>query len=30
MNMCKNKTEFTVEDIFEADRAARQIVLEAV
>lgn len=30
MNMCKNKKEFTVEDIFEADRAARQIVLEAV
>lgn len=30
MNMCQNKTVFTVEDIFEADRAARQIVREAV
>ncbi len=30
MNMCKNKSDFTVEDIFEADKAARQIVREAV
>ncbi len=30
MNMCQNKSDFTVEDIFEADRAARQIVREAI
>ncbi len=30
MSMCQNKTDFTVEDIFEADRAARQIVREAI
>ncbi len=30
MNMCQNKSDFTVEDIFEADRAARQIVRKAV
>ena len=30
MNLCENKTEFTVEDIFAADEAARKIVREAV
>ena len=30
MNMCQNKSNFTVEDIFEADKLARQIVREAV
>lgn len=30
MNLCENKTEFTVEDIFAADEAARRIVREAV
>lgn len=30
MDMCQNKSDFTVEDIFEADRAARQIVREAI
>ena len=30
MNMCENKTDFTVEEIFEADKAARRIVREAV
>ncbi len=30
MNLCKNKQDFTVEDIFEADKAARQIVREAI
>ncbi len=30
MNLCQNKTEFTVEDIFEADRVARQIVREVL
>ncbi|MBE6810689.1 MAG: 1-deoxy-D-xylulose-5-phosphate reductoisomerase [Ruminococcaceae bacterium] len=30
MNMCENKKDFTVDDIFAADKAARQIVREAV
>ncbi len=30
MNMCQNKSEFTINDIFEADRYARQIVREAI
>lgn len=30
MNLCQNKTNFTVEDIFETDAAARRIVREAV
>lgn len=30
MNMCENKENFTVEDIFEADEAARRIVREAI
>lgn len=30
MNMCENKENFTVEDIFAADEAARQIVREAI
>ncbi len=30
MNMCKNVQDFTVEDIFEADKVARQIVREAI
>ena len=30
MEMCQNKTDFTVEDIFAADEAARKIVREAV
>lgn len=30
MNMCQNKTEFAVEEIFEADKAARRIVREAM
>lgn len=30
MNACQNKKDFTVEDIFEADLAARQIVREAI
>ncbi len=30
MNMCENKNNFTVEDIFAADEAARRIVREAV
>ena len=30
MDMCKSKSDFTVEDIFEADILARQIVREAV
>ena len=30
MNLCQNKSDFTVEDIFEADKLARQIVREAV
>ncbi len=30
MNLCQNNSDFTVEDIFEADRAARQIVREAI
>ena len=30
MNLCENKTEFSVEDIFAADEAARKIVREAV
>lgn len=30
MNMCENIKDFTVEDIFEADRAARRIVREAI
>lgn len=30
MNMCENKNNFTVEDIFAADQAARRIVREAV
>lgn len=30
MNLCQNKTDFTVEDIFEADKAARRIVREAI
>lgn len=30
MNLCQSKTEFTVEDIFAADEAARRIVREAV
>lgn len=30
MDMCQNKSDFTVEDIFEADRAARQIVREVI
>lgn len=30
MNMCENKENFTVEDIFAADEAARKIVREAV
>lgn len=30
MDLCENKTEFTVEDIFAADEAARRIVREAV
>ena len=30
MNLCENKKDFTVEDIFAADEAARQIVRKAV
>ena len=30
MNMCENKTNFTVEDIFAADEAARRVVREAI
>lgn len=30
MNMCENKENFTVEDIFAADKAARQIIREAI
>ncbi len=30
MNMCENKQNFTVEDIFEADKAARRVVKEAI
>lgn len=30
MNMCQNKNDFTVDDIFEADRYARQIVREVI
>lgn len=30
MNMCENKTEFTVEDIFAADAAARAVVRESI
>ena len=30
MNMCENKKDFNVEDIFAADAAARQIVREAI
>lgn len=30
MNLCENKKDFTVDDIFAADEAARQIVREAV
>ena len=30
MNLCQNKTNFTVEDIFAADEAARRIVREAI
>ncbi len=30
MNLCESKSEYTVEDIFEADEAARRIVREAI
>ena len=30
MNMCQNKDNFTVEDIFAADQEARRIVREAI
>ncbi len=30
MNMCQNKGEFNIDDIFEADQAARRIVREAI
>ena len=30
MNLCENKKDFTVEDIFAADETARRIVREAI